>query len=271
MRKNDRVKRMIPFRLDWKHIGFMVILCFGFVLRAYPQEVFEDTLLKDIHFDADSFDIRPQDAEILKENAALLMKYPNVKVQIEGYGDERGSVEYNLALAERRANSTKKYLISFGISEDRLFTISGVGGDKPAYSGHNEKAWTKNRRVHFVVVDFDIKKPHDESLSPIKRSGYEYQAERVEQMIKVSGMLKRVFGIGGETAGWAIDLDSDLEVPDAMKKVKRIEVEPNGKTLDPLEGHRVEVVGSLTWRHGVERGDYPVIVINAIKEIGEKK
>ncbi len=114
-------------------------------------EVFESTLLKDIHFDFDKYDIRPGDTEILKENAALLMKYPNVKIQIEGHCDERGTIEYNLALGERRANSTKKYLISIGISTDRISTIS-YGKEKPLDPDHNEEAWAKNRRAHTVIL-----------------------------------------------------------------------------------------------------------------------
>jgi len=70
-------------------------------------EVFESSLLKDIHFDFDKYDIRPGDAEILKENAALLSKFPKIKIQVEGHCDERGTVEYNLALGERRANSAE--------------------------------------------------------------------------------------------------------------------------------------------------------------------
>jgi peptidoglycan-associated lipoprotein len=114
-------------------------------------EVFESKLLKDIHFDFDKYNIRPGDAEILKGNAALLKKYPKVKVQIEGHCDERGTVEYNLALGERRANATKKYLISLGISADRISTIS-YGKERPLDSGHNEEAWAKNRRAHIVVL-----------------------------------------------------------------------------------------------------------------------
>jgi peptidoglycan-associated lipoprotein len=114
-------------------------------------EVFESTLLKAIHFDFDKYDIRPGDAEILKENAAVLKKYPGVKIQIEGHCDERGTVEYNLALGERRANSTKKYLISLGISTDRISTIS-YGKERPLDPGHNEEAWAKNRRGHPVVI-----------------------------------------------------------------------------------------------------------------------
>lgn len=114
-------------------------------------EVFESKLLKDIHFDFDKYDIRPGDAEILKENAALLMKYPKVKIQVEGHCDERGTNEYNLALGERRANSAKRYLTSLGISSDRISTIS-YGEEKPLDPGHNEEAWAKNRRGHFIIL-----------------------------------------------------------------------------------------------------------------------
>ena len=113
--------------------------------------VFESSLLKDIRFDFDKYDIRPQDTEILKDNAALLRQYPNVKVQIEGHCDERGTAEYNLALGERRANSTMRYLLSIGISADRLSTIS-YGEEKPLDPGHNEEAWANNRRAHFVIL-----------------------------------------------------------------------------------------------------------------------
>jgi peptidoglycan-associated lipoprotein len=114
-------------------------------------EVFESSLLKDIHFDFDKYDIRPGDTTILRENAALLKKYPKVKIQIEGHCDERGTVEYNLALGERRATSTKNYLVSLGISADRLSTIS-YGKERPLDPGHNEEAWTKNRRAHTVIT-----------------------------------------------------------------------------------------------------------------------
>jgi len=114
-------------------------------------EVFESKLLKDVHFDFDRYDIRPADTDILKENAALLMKYPHVKIQIEGHCDERGTNEYNLALGERRANSTKQYLLSLGISMDRISTIS-YGEEKPLDPGHDEEAWAKNRRGHFIIL-----------------------------------------------------------------------------------------------------------------------
>jgi peptidoglycan-associated lipoprotein len=113
--------------------------------------VLESKLLKDIHFDFDEYAIRPGDTEILKENAALLKKYTNVKIQIEGHCDERGTIEYNLALGERRANNTKQYLLSLGISPDRISTIS-YGKEKPLDPGHNEEAWAKNRRAHPIIL-----------------------------------------------------------------------------------------------------------------------
>jgi peptidoglycan-associated lipoprotein len=114
-------------------------------------EVFESALLKDVHFDFDKYDIRPGDASILRENAALLKKYTNVKIQIEGHCDERGTVEYNLALGERRANSAKNYLVSLGMSAARISTIS-YGKEKPLDPSHNEEAWAKNRRAHTIVT-----------------------------------------------------------------------------------------------------------------------
>jgi peptidoglycan-associated lipoprotein len=114
-------------------------------------EVFESKLLKDIHFDYNKYDIRREDEGILKENAVFLKKNPKMKIQIEGHCDERGTTEYNLALGERRANSTKKYLVSLGITSDRISAIS-YGKERPLDRGHNEEAWAKNRRAHIVVL-----------------------------------------------------------------------------------------------------------------------
>jgi peptidoglycan-associated lipoprotein len=119
--------------------------------RGIEGEVFETKLLKDIHFDFDRYEIRPGDEEILRENAAMLKKNPEMKIQIEGHCDERGTEEYNLALGERRANQTKKYLISLGIASNRISTIS-YGEERPLDKGHNEEAWAKNRRAHIVVL-----------------------------------------------------------------------------------------------------------------------
>jgi peptidoglycan-associated lipoprotein len=119
--------------------------------RGIEGEVFESKLLKDIRFDYDKYDIRRVDEGIIRENAAFLKKNPKMKIQIEGHCDERGTVEYNLALGERRANNTKRYLVSLGITSDRISTIS-FGKERPLDPGHNEEAWAKNRRAHIVVL-----------------------------------------------------------------------------------------------------------------------
>ena len=119
--------------------------------RGIEGEVYETKLLKDVHFDFDRYEVRSGDEEILKEDAAWLKKNPKTKVQVEGHCDERGTVEYNLALGERRANYIKQYLVSLGIAADRISTIS-YGKERPLDPGHDEEAWAKNRRVHFVVL-----------------------------------------------------------------------------------------------------------------------
>jgi peptidoglycan-associated lipoprotein len=119
--------------------------------RGIEGEVFESKLFKDIHFDFDKYDIRQEDEAILKENAAWLEKNPQMKIQIEGHCDERGTSEYNLALGERRATMAKRYLVSLGIASNRISTIS-YGKERPLDPGHNEEAWAKNRRAHIVVL-----------------------------------------------------------------------------------------------------------------------
>ena len=107
--------------------------------------------LDDIHFDFDKSDIRTDAREILQKNADWLQNNPDIKIQIEGHCDEKGTAEYNLALGERRAMSTKKYLISLGISADRIYTIS-YGEELPIDPNHSEDSWAKNRRAHFLVI-----------------------------------------------------------------------------------------------------------------------
>src|SRR3989338_6167579 len=111
--------------------------------KAAPQ-------LEDIHFDFDKSDIKNDAGETLHKNADWLQKNPAVKIQIEGHCDERGTTEYNLALGDRRAMSTKKYLISLGISADRIHTIS-YGEELPIDPNRSEDAWAKNRRAHIFI------------------------------------------------------------------------------------------------------------------------
>jgi peptidoglycan-associated lipoprotein len=114
-------------------------------------EFLESSLLNDIHFGFDRYDLTPKAREILSQNAELLHKHSQVEIQIEGHCDERGTTEYNLALGERRSNSTKQYLMSLGISPDRIATIS-YGEEMPVDQRHNEEAWAKNRRAHFIIL-----------------------------------------------------------------------------------------------------------------------
>jgi peptidoglycan-associated lipoprotein len=104
-----------------------------------------------VFFALDSYDVDATSQQALDANAALLKKYPNWVITIEGHCDERGTAEYNLALGERRALSAKNYLVSLGISADRLRTVS-YGKEFPFDPGHDENAWRQNRRAHFVVT-----------------------------------------------------------------------------------------------------------------------
>jgi peptidoglycan-associated lipoprotein len=108
-------------------------------------------VLKDINFDFDKYNIRPRDAEILKENLNWFKANPGKRVRIEGHCDERGTSEYNLVLGQKRADATKNYLVNLGVDEKLLETVS-YGKERPLDPGHNEEAWAKNRRAHFLVL-----------------------------------------------------------------------------------------------------------------------
>jgi peptidoglycan-associated lipoprotein len=109
-----------------------------------------ETVAQRIHFDFDKSNITDQAAQVLQRKAQALRSNPNFKIQIQGNCDERGSNEYNLALGQRRAESARKYLVSLGISPDRLSTIS-FGEERPIATGHDEQAWAQNRRDDFVI------------------------------------------------------------------------------------------------------------------------
>ena len=108
------------------------------------------SIFSDIHFDFDRYNIKDDAKPVLEKIAGWLSKNRNVKVLIEGNCDERGTIEYNLALGEKRAKAAKDYLISLGISPARIATIS-YGKEKPLCTEHNEECWAKNRRDHFVI------------------------------------------------------------------------------------------------------------------------
>jgi len=111
----------------------------------------EASQFEDIHFAFDRFDLRPDAREILDMHAKWLNAHAEYVVRIEGNCDERGTEEYNLALGDRRAKSAMKYLVDLGIDKTRISTIS-YGKERPLDPEHNEEAWAKNRRDHFVVI-----------------------------------------------------------------------------------------------------------------------
>jgi peptidoglycan-associated lipoprotein len=107
--------------------------------------------IADINFDFDKSNLRPEAQEVLKKGTPAYLKYRDYKLVIEGHCDERGTAEYNLALGEKRATEAAKYLTDLGIDKDRIKTIS-YGKEMPLDKGHDEDAWAKNRRDHFVLL-----------------------------------------------------------------------------------------------------------------------
>lgn len=107
--------------------------------------------VKDAFFDFNKSDIRPDARDALGKTADFLRGHPEVKVTIEGHCDERGSTEYNLGLGDRRANATKQFLTSLGISADRMNIVS-YGKEKPFCMEHDETCWQQNRRGHFIMA-----------------------------------------------------------------------------------------------------------------------
>jgi peptidoglycan-associated lipoprotein len=118
--------------------------------RPLPQEFAAIPDLRDIHFEFDSYDIRPSDARTLDTNAAWLRQNANMLVLIEGHCDERGTNEYNLALGEHRAKAAMNYLVSQGVQASRI-TIISYGEERPVCEEKSEECWARNRRAHFLV------------------------------------------------------------------------------------------------------------------------
>jgi peptidoglycan-associated lipoprotein len=112
------------------------------------DELFRQNV-RDAFFDYDKYDIRPDARDSLARTAEFLRRYPEAKVTIEGHCDERGSLEYNIALGEERAEATKKFLTSLGIDPNRMKTVS-YGKERPFCTEHDETCWQQNRRGHFV-------------------------------------------------------------------------------------------------------------------------
>lgn len=105
--------------------------------------------IRTFYFDFDTSQIKPQARNVLMAHAHYLAAHPNVHVLLQGYTDERGTQEYNLALGQRRANAVKQFLVVNGVSSSQISTIS-YGEEHPAAKGHNKAAWAKNRRVVMI-------------------------------------------------------------------------------------------------------------------------
>ena len=115
--------------------------------EQFRREVASDT----VHFAFDQYDIDPEARAILDSQAQWLSAHPNTRVTIEGHCDERGTREYNLGLGDRRANATKNYLASRGISPARITTIS-YGKERPIALGSDDASWAQNRRAVTIVI-----------------------------------------------------------------------------------------------------------------------
>jgi peptidoglycan-associated lipoprotein len=114
-----------------------------------PDESSTALALSDIFFDYDKANLREDARLTLEGNARMLMQHPEVRLILEGHCDERGTVEYNLALGDRRAQGVKVFLVEFGVDAGRLSTIS-YGEERPFAQGHDESSWSQCRRVHLM-------------------------------------------------------------------------------------------------------------------------
>ncbi len=117
-------------------------------LRIEPQKPVSE--LQTVYFAFDSAGLSDGTKATLDANADWLLNHPGIHVLIEGHCDERGTVEYNLNLGQRRSDSVREYLVSKGIDSNTLHTIS-YGEERPLVEGHDEAAWAQNRRVQFLV------------------------------------------------------------------------------------------------------------------------
>ncbi len=114
------------------------------------QRAIEEGQVKPVFFDYDKAQLSAEARRTLETNARVFRQFGQVSIIIEGHCDERGTEEYNLALGDRRAQATKKFLVELGIPGSRLETIS-FGEERPFAPGYDEAAFRQNRRAHFVV------------------------------------------------------------------------------------------------------------------------
>ncbi len=123
----------------------------GYGSAASAREV----LTEIVYFEYDSAQLSPEAEDRLREKAGIMRANPSIRLRIEGHADERGSTEYNLALGQARAESVRRFLYGYGISMERLTTIS-YGKERPLVEGAHEVAWARNRRAEFVLTGGDL-------------------------------------------------------------------------------------------------------------------
>ena len=121
-------------------------------LQKSLDQINREKPLGTIYFDYDSAVVRDDARATLDANATWLKKFRTVKILVEGHCDERGTEEYNLALGEKRAKAAQDYLLSTGITSDRIKIIS-YGKSQPINPGHDESAWQMNRRAQFLIIE----------------------------------------------------------------------------------------------------------------------
>jgi peptidoglycan-associated lipoprotein len=125
----------------------------GFGERDQPptdiHELNRSGFLQTVYFAFDSFDLTPSTQSTLRDNAERMKAHSSYNVLIQGHCDERGTIEYNLALGERRANAVRDYVVSLGIERSRIRVVT-YGEERPAAPGHDEAAWSQNRRAEFL-------------------------------------------------------------------------------------------------------------------------
>ena len=114
--------------------------------------ILKGSQIPDIYFDYNAYNLKPESQAILKEGAQAYLKHTTDTLVIEGHCDERGTAEYNLALGQKRADEAAKFLSDLGVAKERIKTIS-YGKEKPLDRGHDETAYAKNRRAHFVLSE----------------------------------------------------------------------------------------------------------------------
>ncbi len=141
-----------PGRLDERDRSAIEGRMSGGGAEPDPEAARAAFLSEDVLFAYNSFALSEEAKQLLEQKAQWMAQHPGVTVQLEGHCDERGTVAYNLALGERRANAVRQYMTALGVRAGRMTTIS-YGEEFPLDPGHHEAAWARNRRAHFAVLN----------------------------------------------------------------------------------------------------------------------